>query len=243
MTSRADAEFATQQLHSIISELRADPALAPLLDDSIVAQAIREVAADPVNMQKYRNNSKVMGVLERLLSKDLPARQAAAFAEAGISPGAVLAAMTSDDELQSLLKEPSVRRALAQIRANPAAGMARWSGDPLVSATWQAEADAKRLEALSKCLEAEPVPVVSTAPVQAEEQRKQQPQQRGRAGGPSSAAADDTAMAIDEQQQQRQASKKKAGKVSRGVVKKQGKKTARVKLAAEFHVKRKKGRK
>jgi hypothetical protein len=57
--SRADADRATQQLHSIISELRADPALAPLLEDSQVAQAIREVAADPVNMQKHRNNPKV----------------------------------------------------------------------------------------------------------------------------------------------------------------------------------------
>lgn len=57
--SRADADRATQQLHSIISELRADPALAPLLEDSKVAQAIREVAADPVNMQKHCNNPKV----------------------------------------------------------------------------------------------------------------------------------------------------------------------------------------
>jgi hypothetical protein len=97
------------------------------------------------------------------------------------------------------------------------------------------------MEALSKCLEAEAVPVVSKTPVLADEQLKQQ---RGRAGGSNSKAADDTAMAIDEQQQQRrQASKKKSGKASRGVVKKHGKKTARVKLAAEFHVKRKKGRK
>lgn len=54
-----DAEFATQQLQSIVAELRADPALSPILDDRKVAAAIKDIAANPTSLQKHANNPKV----------------------------------------------------------------------------------------------------------------------------------------------------------------------------------------
>lgn len=71
--------------------------------------------------------------MDRLLSQDLSATEAAEFAAARTTPTQVLTALSSDAELAQLLNHPTVRRALAHIRANPDAGMARWGSDPLVS--------------------------------------------------------------------------------------------------------------
>jgi hypothetical protein len=119
-----------------------------------------------------------MRVLERLLSRDLPTRQAAAFEEAGTSPAAVLAAMTADAELQSLLKEPVVRQALSQIRANPAIGMARWGGDPLVS---------RALDLLEAALSSQQQ-VVDVA-AEAVQQQQQQQQRGGLADSSNSSSS------------------------------------------------------
>jgi hypothetical protein len=43
----------------IVAELRADPALSPLLDDPKVAAAIKEIAANPAALQKHASNAKV----------------------------------------------------------------------------------------------------------------------------------------------------------------------------------------
>ncbi|KAI8469635.1 MAG: hypothetical protein J3K34DRAFT_423084 [Monoraphidium minutum] len=73
-----------------------------------------------------------MAVLGRLLEKDLPPAQAAAFASMGTTPRGALSSMTSDPELARLLSLPKVRQALADARADPEGGLARWEGDPEV---------------------------------------------------------------------------------------------------------------
>ncbi|WIA23037.1 hypothetical protein OEZ86_009953 [Tetradesmus obliquus] len=129
-----DAEFATAQLQGIVAELRADPALSPLLDDPKVAAAIKDIAANPAALQKHASNAKVMRVMQRLLGEqNLSFNEAAAFQEAGTSPTQVLAAVSADKELAGLLANPTVRTALAHIRANPDAGLRRWGSEPLVS--------------------------------------------------------------------------------------------------------------
>ncbi|WIA15423.1 hypothetical protein OEZ86_004046 [Tetradesmus obliquus] len=109
------------------------------------------------------------------------------------------------------------------------------------SAPWVAEAEAKRMEALQKCLESEPVPIVSSIPEAAADEEQQQ---RGREGGGSSGA---DAMAV-EQQQPKSGKKKKGVKVGssvlagkRGVAKKKGAKTQAM-LRAQFGKKTKKQR-
>lgn len=42
-----------------MAELRADPALSPLLDDPKVAAAIKDIAANPAALQKHASNAKV----------------------------------------------------------------------------------------------------------------------------------------------------------------------------------------
>eukprot|EP00882_Tetradesmus_deserticola_P007212 GHRQ01007593.1.p1 GENE.GHRQ01007593.1~~GHRQ01007593.1.p1 ORF type:complete len:181 (+),score=42.55 GHRQ01007593.1:967-1509(+) len=129
-----DAEFATAQLQGMVAELRSDPALSPLLDDPNVAAAVKEIAANPAALQKHASNAKVMRVMQRLLGpNNLSCREAAAFQEAGTSPSEVLAALSADAELAGLLQNPTVRTALAQIRANPDAGLRRWGSEPVVS--------------------------------------------------------------------------------------------------------------
>lgn len=76
---------------------------------------------------------QVMRVLQSLLGQGLARREATAFEEAGTNPAALFTAIATDAELSKLLNDPTVRTALAQIRTNPAAGMARWGSDPLVS--------------------------------------------------------------------------------------------------------------
>lgn len=76
---------------------------------------------------------QVMRVLQRLLGQDLAAREAAAFADAGTTPADLFNAMSADAELSSLLQDSSVRTAIAHIRANPQAGMAKWGSDSLVT--------------------------------------------------------------------------------------------------------------
>jgi hypothetical protein len=77
---------------------------------------------------------QVMRVMQRLLDQDnLSSGEAAAFQQAGTSPTEVLAALSADAELAGLLAHPTVRTALAQIRANPDAGLRRWGSEPLVS--------------------------------------------------------------------------------------------------------------
>lgn len=72
--------------------------------------------------------------MQRLLGQgNLSSREAAAFREAGTNPTEVLAALSADTELAGLLANPTVRTALAQIRANPDAGLRRWGSDPAVS--------------------------------------------------------------------------------------------------------------
>lgn len=96
-------------------------------------------------------------------------------------------------------------------------------------------------EALQKCLESEPVPIVSSIPEAAADEEQQQ---RGREGGGSSGA---DAMAV-EQQQPKSGKKKKGVKVGssvlagkRGVAKKKGAKTQAM-LRAQFGKKTKKQR-
>jgi hypothetical protein len=75
-----------------------------------------------------------MRVMQRLLGPDnLSSSEAAVFQEARTSPTEVLAALSADAELAGLLAHPTVRTALAQIRANPDAGLRRWGTEPLVS--------------------------------------------------------------------------------------------------------------
>jgi hypothetical protein len=99
-------------------------------------------------------------------------------------------------------------------------------------------------EALQKCLESEPVPIVSSIPEAAADNEQQQ---RGRDGGGSSSG---DAMAVEQQQQQPKSGKKKKGvKVGsssvlagkRGVAKKKGTKTQAM-LSAQFKKKTKKQR-
>lgn len=46
-------------IQGLVSDLRSDPALAPLLDDPKLAAAIQEVARDPCALQRYANDPKV----------------------------------------------------------------------------------------------------------------------------------------------------------------------------------------
>jgi hypothetical protein len=48
-------------VQGMVAELRADPALAPLLDDPRVAAAVREVAQDPGALRRYAGDRKVGG--------------------------------------------------------------------------------------------------------------------------------------------------------------------------------------
>jgi hypothetical protein len=98
--------------------------------------------------------------------------------------------------------------------------------------------------ALQKCVESEPVPIVSSIPEAAADDEQQQ---RGREGGGSSSAAD--AMAVEQQQAPKSGKKKKGVKVGsssvlagkRGVAKKKGTKTQAM-LNAQFKKRTKKQR-
>jgi hypothetical protein len=57
--SEAEAAWATKRLKGIIAEIRADPALSPLLDDPAVVAAVTEVADNPGALSKYANKPKV----------------------------------------------------------------------------------------------------------------------------------------------------------------------------------------
>jgi len=110
-----------------------------------------------------------------------------------------------------------------------------------VTATWAAEADAKRLAALSKCMESEPIPVVNVV-----SEADETEQQRGRTGAAAATAGAD-GMAVDNPQQQQSGSKnmkkgRKAATAAAGGVRKKRKQTAGVKLSKEFSKKQKKQR-
>ena len=95
---------------------------------------------------------------------------------------------------------------------------------------WQAEADGKRAAALEACLNADPIPVVSSALPEADEQ------ERGRTGVPM---AMDTSTAGSEQKQKK---KGVSVKKSVGIKKKKGKKQVGVLSGFnQFHKKGKKG--
>jgi hypothetical protein len=109
-----------------------------------------------------------------------------------------------------------------------------------VTATWAAEADAKRLAALAACIEAEPIPVVNEVP----EADAAADHQRGRSG-----AADADGMAVDGSSHKASSNSKKqhkkgwkAGTAAAGGVIKKKKQTAGVKLAKEFSKKQRKAR-
>ncbi|GBF95945.1 hypothetical protein Rsub_08068 [Raphidocelis subcapitata] len=123
----------TDALNSMVADLRSDPEIAPLFDDPKISAAIREVAADPSALKRYSGDRRVMAVLGRLMERDMPAAQKAAFSSMGTTPRGALASMASDPELVALLAKPNVRQALADAKADPQRGLERWEGDAEVA--------------------------------------------------------------------------------------------------------------
>ncbi|KIZ05431.1 hypothetical protein MNEG_2529 [Monoraphidium neglectum] len=70
-----------------------------------------------------------MAVLGRLLERDLSPGQAAAFSSMGMTPRSALSSLAADPELVDLMALPKVKRALADAKADPENGLARWAGD------------------------------------------------------------------------------------------------------------------
>lgn len=117
-----------------MAAMRADPKLSRVLDSPRLAAALAAIRADPSALARFSNDPEVMAVLSRLLEADLGSEQAAQFADLGTSPQGLLSAVAEDPALAAALSAPRVRAALAEIRADPVGGMARWAGDAQVMA-------------------------------------------------------------------------------------------------------------
>jgi hypothetical protein len=117
-------------MRDVVASMRADPQLSKVLDSPRVAAALTAVRVDPAAaLHQYRDDPEVMAVLTRLLEQDLDASEAAQFRDLGTSPSGLLAAVAGDARVAAALASPRVRAALADIRADPVAGMRRWEGD------------------------------------------------------------------------------------------------------------------